>query len=277
MEFCTKLQQRVLDLENTKTAQAQEITHLKLRVKKLEKKGLSSTHKLKRLYKGRKIDDIDKDSDITLVYETHGRYGDKEMFDTGVLDGDEVLAESKVTIKDQAPTLIVSSQQPSQAKIQDKGKAKMIKPEPVKKLSKKYQLKLDEEVAERLQAEFDEQEKLSWFKGSLKKMRLETRAREQFKEEQEIKEVAVDAIPLATKPPSILVKAKYGSTRPVEDLDLVLYGDLKTMFDPHVEDQLMLLVYKLQLSVFRVNAAITKLQQLKRLRLLEDFLLSEKE
>ncbi|GJR83557.1 hypothetical protein Tco_0154342 [Tanacetum coccineum] len=39
MEFCTKLQQRVLDLENTKTAQAQEITSLKLRVKKLEKKG----------------------------------------------------------------------------------------------------------------------------------------------------------------------------------------------------------------------------------------------
>ncbi|GKC51879.1 hypothetical protein Tco_1074624 [Tanacetum coccineum] len=34
-----------------------------------------------------------------------------------------------------------------------------------------------------------------------------------------------------------LVKAKYGSTRPVEDLDLILYGDLKTMFKPHVEDQ----------------------------------------
>ncbi|GKE63831.1 hypothetical protein Tco_1514198 [Tanacetum coccineum] len=33
-----------------------------------------------------------------------------------------------------------------------------------------------------------------------------------------------------------LVKAKYGSTRPVDDLDLVLYGDLKTMFEPHVED-----------------------------------------
>ncbi|GJX55855.1 hypothetical protein Tco_0285752 [Tanacetum coccineum] len=33
-----------------------------------------------------------------------------------------------------------------------------------------------------------------------------------------------------------LVKAKYGSTRPVEDLDLVLYGDLKTMFEPHVDD-----------------------------------------
>ncbi|GJZ94874.1 hypothetical protein Tco_0667077 [Tanacetum coccineum] len=60
-----------------------------------------------------------------------------------------------------------------------------------------------------------------------------------------------------------LVKTKYGSTRPVEDLDLVLYGDLKTMFEPHVEDngrivrikrllkvtaaKLMLLVYKLLL------------------------------
>ncbi|GKD61110.1 hypothetical protein Tco_1298619 [Tanacetum coccineum] len=51
MEFCTKLQQRVLDLENTKTAQAQKITSLKLRVKKLEKKGGSRTHKLKILYK----------------------------------------------------------------------------------------------------------------------------------------------------------------------------------------------------------------------------------
>ncbi|GJR20178.1 ribonuclease H-like domain-containing protein [Tanacetum coccineum] len=39
MEFCTKLQQRVLNLENTKIAQAQEITSLKVRVKKLEKKG----------------------------------------------------------------------------------------------------------------------------------------------------------------------------------------------------------------------------------------------
>ncbi|GJV08103.1 hypothetical protein Tco_1345759 [Tanacetum coccineum] len=34
-----------------------------------------------------------------------------------------------------------------------------------------------------------------------------------------------------------LVKAKYGSTRPVEDLDLILWGDLKTMFEPHVEDR----------------------------------------
>ncbi|GJU57251.1 hypothetical protein Tco_1235017 [Tanacetum coccineum] len=33
-----------------------------------------------------------------------------------------------------------------------------------------------------------------------------------------------------------LVKARYGSTRPVEDLDLVLWNDLKNMFESHVED-----------------------------------------
>ncbi|GKD97472.1 hypothetical protein Tco_1381369, partial [Tanacetum coccineum] len=47
MDVYTKLQQRVLDLENTNTAQAQEITSLKKRVKKLEKKGGSRTYKLK--------------------------------------------------------------------------------------------------------------------------------------------------------------------------------------------------------------------------------------
>ncbi|GKF62171.1 hypothetical protein Tco_0182225 [Tanacetum coccineum] len=34
-----------------------------------------------------------------------------------------------------------------------------------------------------------------------------------------------------------LVKAKYGSTRPEEGYERVLWGDLKTMFNPHVEDQ----------------------------------------
>ncbi|GJS56279.1 hypothetical protein Tco_0629641 [Tanacetum coccineum] len=33
-----------------------------------------------------------------------------------------------------------------------------------------------------------------------------------------------------------LVKATYKSTRPVEDLDLLLWGNLKTMFEPHIED-----------------------------------------
>ncbi|GJT06485.1 hypothetical protein Tco_0840947 [Tanacetum coccineum] len=41
-----------------------------------------------------------------------------------------------------------------------------------------------------------------------------------------------------------LVKAKYESTRPVEDLDLLLWDDLKTMFEPHIEDEIYMLVEK---------------------------------
>ncbi|GKF16943.1 hypothetical protein Tco_0061861, partial [Tanacetum coccineum] len=82
-------QDRVIDLEKTKTSQAQEIISLKRRVKRLEKKNRSKTHGLKRLYKvgllariesfedeglgeedaskqGR-IDDIDANKDIYLV------------------------------------------------------------------------------------------------------------------------------------------------------------------------------------------------------------------
>ncbi|GKD93521.1 hypothetical protein Tco_1373358 [Tanacetum coccineum] len=41
-----------------------------------------------------------------------------------------------------------------------------------------------------------------------------------------------------------LVKAKYESTRLVEDLDLLLWDDLKTMFEPDVEDNIHMLVEK---------------------------------
>ncbi|GKE31986.1 hypothetical protein Tco_1451308, partial [Tanacetum coccineum] len=43
MDLCTKLSDRVLDLETTKTAQAKEIASLKKRVKKLERKRKSKT------------------------------------------------------------------------------------------------------------------------------------------------------------------------------------------------------------------------------------------
>ncbi|GJV94127.1 hypothetical protein Tco_1541940 [Tanacetum coccineum] len=51
MILCTTLQNKVLDLEQTKTSQQNEIASLKRRVKKLEKKDRSRTHKLKKLYK----------------------------------------------------------------------------------------------------------------------------------------------------------------------------------------------------------------------------------
>nr|GEX52204.1 hypothetical protein [Tanacetum cinerariifolium] len=91
----------VLELEKTKTSQHNEIASLKRRVKKLEKRIRSRTHKLKRLYKvslttrvessddeeslgknaskqGR-IEAIDANEDITLVNDQDD--ADKDMFD----------------------------------------------------------------------------------------------------------------------------------------------------------------------------------------------------
>ncbi|GKF89999.1 hypothetical protein Tco_0263962, partial [Tanacetum coccineum] len=63
-------------------------------------------------------------------------------------------------------------------------------------------------------------------------------------------EITLDAIPLATKTPIImlqnidiedletllkLVKAKHGNTRPEEAYERVLWGDLKVMFEPNIE------------------------------------------
>nr|GEZ60947.1 hypothetical protein [Tanacetum cinerariifolium] len=226
MALCTTLQNSVLDLEQTKTTQRNEIDSLKRRVKKLKKRKRSRTHKLERLYKvglsarvelfgdeeslvedaskhGRRIDAINADEDITLVNDA-----DNKIFDVDYLGGEEVfiagqnenvveevvndalvstgatsvtittkeitLAQALKALKTSKPkvkgivfqepgksTTTISSQ-PSQ----DKGKGIMIE-EPVKP-KKKDQIKLDEEAAKKLQAEFDEEERLEREKAEKK-------------------------------------------------------------------------------------------------------------
>ncbi|GKE88946.1 hypothetical protein Tco_1566421, partial [Tanacetum coccineum] len=187
MALCTTLQNRVLDLEKTKTTQHNEIASLKRRVKKLEKKNRSRTHKLNRLYKvgltakvessdneeslgedaskqGR-IDAIDADEEITLVSIQNV---DEEMFDVNVLDGEELfVAEQEVVVKDVnnvvsivGDATTVSAATTTTATITtDKGKGILI--EPVKPMKKKDQIRHDEETALKLQAEFDEEERLA--------------------------------------------------------------------------------------------------------------------
>ncbi|GJT65765.1 putative reverse transcriptase domain-containing protein [Tanacetum coccineum] len=113
MDMCTKLSKRVLDLEHTKTAQAQEIINLKLRVKKLKKKAGLRTHKFKRLYKEvaskqgtSRIEAIDRYAEVTLV-ETHRRNDENDdnlMFDTGIFDGDEIIVETEEPVINGATT-----------------------------------------------------------------------------------------------------------------------------------------------------------------------------
>ncbi|GKE41521.1 hypothetical protein Tco_1468805, partial [Tanacetum coccineum] len=111
--------EEVLALETTKTTQALEIANLKSRVKNLEKKASKRTHKFKRLYKvgttrrvessndanlgaqdaskyGRKIADLNADVEVTLGDETQEMDNDNLMFDTSVLEEQEIEFEKVV-------------------------------------------------------------------------------------------------------------------------------------------------------------------------------------
>ncbi|GJU35889.1 hypothetical protein Tco_1184243 [Tanacetum coccineum] len=380
MELCTNLQQRVLDLGKTKTTQAEEIVGATARVESSDDECLGEDAS-----KQGRIDAINAADDITLVsvHDVNVSAGEEEVVEvinTAKLIinvaqvsvvGDKVSTTSVATTVSVATTTttttvdeitlaqalqeLKSTKPKGKSQSHDKGKGIMIE-EPVKKLSNKDQLKLDEEIALKLQVEIDEEERIvnaeeekineviiAWDDIQAKvdadyqlAERLHAEEQEQFtieekttlvntfvdfttglvegsskractKLEQEItkkqkvddvqeitkvdnnqettkikelmeivpdeEEVVIDAIPLAVKSPSIvdwkihtewkkryyqiiradgksqmyrvfsqmlkcfdkqnledlynLVKAKYKSTRLVEDLDLVLWNDLK--------------------------------------------------
>ncbi|GKA56921.1 hypothetical protein Tco_0755993 [Tanacetum coccineum] len=195
MELCTNLQNRVINLEKTKTSQAQEITSLKRRVKRLEKKGGSRAHKLKRLYKfglSRRVEYFEDevsthfDDDIDM-FRVHDLVGDEVVVEIEVaskdvnLSVDEVtLAQALVALKSAKPkadkvmlqeleqgtittttaaTTVTAASPRPKAKGLDKGKGKMVEPE--KPIKKKELIRLDEEIASKLQAEFDEEVRLA--------------------------------------------------------------------------------------------------------------------
>ncbi|GJU03245.1 hypothetical protein Tco_1113583 [Tanacetum coccineum] len=151
MEFCTKLQQRVLDLENTKTAQAQEITSLKLRVKNLEKKGRRSVLDDEEVFAGqdmaeKEINVVEKEVSTADLVTTASEVVSTASLTKTIINDELTLAQTLIRAKgivfheqeqeqEQAPTPIVSSQQPTHVK--------------------------DKELAFKLQAEEDEEERLA--------------------------------------------------------------------------------------------------------------------
>nr|GEZ61821.1 hypothetical protein [Tanacetum cinerariifolium] len=139
MKLYTKLLDKVLNMETTKTAQANEIANLKKRVKRLESERKLRTHGLKRLYKVRlsarvessvdeeslredyaskqeRISDIDANQDIYLV----SVHRDEDIFSVNVQDdaavfdadndlqGKEVVVEKSVTDKEVNAAIIAT-------------------------------------------------------------------------------------------------------------------------------------------------------------------------
>ncbi|GJS61371.1 putative ribonuclease H-like domain-containing protein [Tanacetum coccineum] len=129
MALCTQLQKQVLDLKKVKSDQVVEIASLKKRVSMLEKKRQLRTTGLQRFKKlgiarrvkssnaglgdqddaskqGRSIKDIDVDAEVTLVNE---QQNENLMFDTGVLDVDEVFVDVAPSEKNEQSTKIDDS------------------------------------------------------------------------------------------------------------------------------------------------------------------------
>nr|GEX52746.1 hypothetical protein [Tanacetum cinerariifolium] len=148
----------------------------------------------------------------------------------------EVVSSAATTITTEELTLAQALEALKTSKPKNKGKEIMVE-EPVKPKNKE-QIRLDKEAALRLQAEFDEEKIL---------------AREKAQKEQEANialiktwddiQAKIDADhQLAKRLEDLedlhkLVKARYGSTRPVDNMDYLLWSDMKIMFESHVEDE----------------------------------------
>nr|GEV02339.1 hypothetical protein [Tanacetum cinerariifolium] len=175
MVFCTSLQEQVLDLQEAKAAQAKEIVALKKKVSKLNKWKKSRSGGLRRLKRfgsvrrvkypmekdglgnqkdaskqERMIEEIDQNTKIALDDETRGRTNNDEMFGVNDLAGEEVVVETTTGIKDSvAPTTDVTEDEITMA--QALGALKSVKPK----------MRIDEEYARKLQAEEQEEARLS--------------------------------------------------------------------------------------------------------------------
>nr|GEU52781.1 retrotransposon protein, putative, unclassified [Tanacetum cinerariifolium] len=231
MALCTTLSDRVLVLENNKTAHELEITHLKKRVKRLEKKRKSRNPQLKRrLFKVRKEysaekslgdqedaskqEKNDQDERISFVQkdaEIQERYGHDTKINTAstsittasinittaepvttvstpittagvsistaeritptttktTVNEDEDLTITQILMKMRRVILREASKTTTRPTIppqhlldpKDKGKVKMV--EPKKPLKKKDQIEFDKKVAQRLHAQFEEEERMA--------------------------------------------------------------------------------------------------------------------
>nr|GEX63234.1 hypothetical protein [Tanacetum cinerariifolium] len=129
----------------TKTTQSNEITSLKRSVKKLEKKNKSRNHKLKRLYKVGLTARVESSDEESL-----GEDASKQGKGIDAIDQDEDI------------TLVNVQDDEKMFDVNDFGGKEVFV---VKQEVGTKRARLDEEAAKRLQAEFDEEERLAREKG----------------------------------------------------------------------------------------------------------------
>nr|GEU58212.1 hypothetical protein [Tanacetum cinerariifolium] len=180
LDACDSLTRRVEHLEYDKVAQALEITKLKRRVKKLEKGNRVKVLKLRRLKKGRIIDEMDKNDVVALMddKEEHNKEEMAKVIKDDQVQGRQAESQAKIykidldhaskvlkvvtaaseTVTAASTTIFAAKPQVTAATItaapsKDKGKGIMV--EEPKPLKKKQQVEMDEEYARKLHAELN--------------------------------------------------------------------------------------------------------------------------
>nr|GEU48106.1 hypothetical protein [Tanacetum cinerariifolium] len=219
MELCTQLQSRVLALETTKTNQALEIGSLKRRMKKLEKKANKRTHTLKRLYKigssrriessdeaslgdqedaskqGRIIDNLNADEGVTLEVSTVDPVTTADEVVTTAGLKDSTTATPTISMDDITLPKALAALKSAKLMVKDKNRAEG---------SETRAEGSSKRAGEELESDKSKSQKLD------KKVEVKE---DNDQEEAEMKmymkiisndEIAIDAIPLATKPPIVV-------------------------------------------------------------------------
>ncbi|GJX95325.1 hypothetical protein Tco_0351123, partial [Tanacetum coccineum] len=195
------LSNKVLALENSKTAQDLVIQKLKKRVKRLEKtlrvrtsrmklfkigtsrrKGLDKENVSKQRRKSDKTKPMYNDSDFDMLDDVmenvKGGSTSEQITTAGDIFEDEMttIADTLVAIRSARPrttSVMIHNveEEPKRAtsvptvQSQDKGKGKMVEPKPTPKNPRKAQIQMDEELAQRLfeeeQAQFEKEQRIA--------------------------------------------------------------------------------------------------------------------
>nr|GEW43266.1 hypothetical protein [Tanacetum cinerariifolium] len=273
METCAKLSERVLALEESKTAQDLVIIRLKLRVKKLEKKKKKARtpQPLKRrLFKGRFDDETDFDAGFykVQVTPTQTYIRRRRAVSTGS-DGISTTSRLFSTAKESVCTAV-----------KDKGKGKMEEYDDEQSKRTKLQQEQDRlgyEAAVRLQEELDEEERQRMDRvhkivNTFVPMETEVRGRaselavgsSKRAAEAELNYEGSKRVGNHTKAYQFfddmlkaferdnlvmlwsLVKERFSSTEHTDDKERTLWVELKRLFEPDTDDKL----WKLQREEF---------------------------
>ncbi|GJU57130.1 hypothetical protein Tco_1234896 [Tanacetum coccineum] len=233
LELCTKLSERVLDLENTKTSQAAKITKLKERVIKLERSNKSRTLGLKRLRKvGRSTQVISYEDEDKEEVKVEKKLAKQKEEDANIAEWDNVQT---MIDTDYELAARLQAQEQEELTIEEKSKlfvelvdkrkkhfarlrAEEQRRKPPTKAQRRNQMctylknmagfnhnQLKNKSFDEVQMAFDKTIGKELEQERIKKQKIDDdQEAAKMKKHMEIvvdeKEIAVDAIPLATKP-----------------------------------------------------------------------------